>query len=239
MFGNSPDWFEAFERRVIFEDNRLLVVDKPAGIATMGASEGETSLFTVAQRYVKRKYDKPGAVYLGVVSRLDLPVSGVVVFARNSKAANRLNEQIRNRTPRKIYRALVEGALEPADATCADWICEDKKARRVWIPRPNAAPAYLKRFDAKEARLSYRRVQKFAKTTLVEVELETGRKHQIRLQLSNRGAPIVGDGKYGAKPIAETGICLCAVSLEIAHPTNGEKMRFDATPPDWWSRFAR
>lgn len=237
MSRDSSDWFESFERRVLFEDSRLLVVDKPAGLATMGLPEGETSLFTLAQRYIKVKYRKPGAVYLGVVSRLDVPVSGVVVFARNSKAANRLNEQIRNRSPRKIYRALVEGALEPPDAECVDFICEDKKNRRLWIPR-SASPEYLKRFDAKEARLRYRRLDRFEKTTLVEIELETGRKHQIRLQLSKRGAPIVGDGKYGAKPISETGICLCATRLVLAHPTTGERMEFDASPPDWWRRFA-
>ena len=206
--------FEAFERRVLFEDGRLLVVDKPAGLATMGASAGETSLFTLAQRYIKVKYQKPGAVYLGVVSRLDLPVSGVVVFARNSKAAKRLNEQIQARTVDKIYRALVEGVLEPPEAECVDFICEAPKNRKLWIPRA-ASPDFLRRNGAKEARLKYRRIERYATTSLLEVELETGRKHQIRLQLSKRGAPIVGDGKYGARPIPERGVGLHAARLAL------------------------
>lgn len=230
--------FEAFERRVLFEDGRLLVVDKPAGLATMGASAGEASLFTFAQRYIKVKYEKPGAVYLGVVSRLDLPVSGVVVFARNSKAAKRLNEQIQARTVRKIYRALVEGVLEPPEAECVDFICEDPKSRRLWIPKA-ASPGYLRRLGAKEARLTYRRVESYAATTLVEVELETGRKHQIRLQLSKRGAPIVGDGKYGAHPVPERGIGLHAARFELTHPTTGERLSFESPPPGWWGRYAR
>lgn len=230
--------FDAFERRVLFEDGRLLVVDKPAGLATMGASAGETSLFTLAQRYIKVKYEKPGAVYLGVVSRLDLPVSGVVVFARNSKAAKRLNEQIQARTVDKIYQALVEGALEPPEAECVDFICEDSKNRKLWIPR-SASPDYLRRFGAKEARLKYRRLERYAATTLVEVELETGRKHQIRLQLSKRGAPIVGDGKYGARPIPERGIGLHAARLALTHPTSGERLTFESPRPTWWSRYTR
>ncbi len=230
--------FDAFKRRVLFEDGRLLVVDKPAGLATMGASEGETSLFTLAQRYIKVKYEKPGAVYLGVVSRLDLPVSGVVVFARNSKAAKRLNEQIQARTVRKIYRALVEGALEPPDAECVDFICEDAKNRKLWIPK-SPTPDYLRRFGAKEARLTYRRIERYAASTLVEVELGTGRKHQIRLQLSKRGAPIVGDGKYGARPIPERGIGLHSARLELTHPTTGERLTFESSPPTWWQRYAR
>ncbi|MBP5621417.1 MAG: RluA family pseudouridine synthase, partial [Thermoguttaceae bacterium] len=218
-------------KRTIYEDNHLLVLNKPAGLATMGVSPSEDSLFTLAQRYIKIKYQKPGDVYLGVVSRLDLPVSGLVVFARTSKAAGRLNEQFRNHTVQKIYHALVEGNLQPDEAELNDVICEDKARRRLWIPD---------RFDSnvdvcspKEARLRYRVLEKFPKTTLVEATLLTGRKHQIRLQLSHQGTPIVGDGKYGAKPITQAGICLHAFQLSLIHPTTREQKSFISSPPDW------
>lgn len=218
-------------RRIIYEDNHLLVFSKPVGLATMGASSNEESLFTLAQQYIKIKYQKPGAVYLGVVSRLDLPVSGVVVFARTSKAASRLNEQFRNQTVQKTYLALVEGRLYPDEAELVNVICEDKVHRRLWIPR--SLDESVKPFDPKEARLKYKVLNRFALTTLIEVSLLTGRKHQIRLQLSHQGAPIIGDGKYGAKPIAEPGICLHAFQLSLIHPTTKESMTFDSPLPDW------
>jgi len=228
-----------FAKRVIFEDNRLLVVDKPVGIATMGAEKDEESLFTLAQRYVKAKYDKPGAVYLGVVSRLDLTTSGVVVFARNSKAAERLNAQFRERKTQKTYRALVEGVLRDDERELVDVVCEDKANRRLWIPNArDDVFERFKKFDPKEARLTYRVVERFKNATLLDVDLATGRKHQIRLQLSKIGAPIVGDGKYGARPIPQLGICLHASSLTLTHPTTLESMTFNAACPDWsvWER---
>ncbi len=230
---------DRFAKRVLFEDARLLVVDKPVGIATMGAEKDEESLFTLAQRYVKIKYDKPGAVYLGVVSRLDLTTSGVVVFARNSKAAERLNAQFRDHKVQKRYRALVEGVLQENEQELVDVICEDKANRRLWIPQP-CVDVYerYKKFDPKEARLTYRVVRRFKNTTLIDVDLKTGRKHQIRLQLSNIGAPIVGDGKYGARPIPQLGVCLHASSLTLTHPTTRQETTFNAAQPDWsvWER---
>jgi len=228
-----------FARRVLFEDNRLLVVDKPVGIATMGAEKDEESLFTLARRYVKIKYEKPGEVYLGVVSRLDLTTSGVVVFARNSKAAERLNAQFRDRKTRKTYRALVEGVLREDERELVDVICEDNANRRLWIPN-SSVDVYERygKFAPKEARLTYRVVERFKNATLIDVDLETGRKHQIRLQLSKIGAPIIGDGKYGAQPIPQLGICLHASSLTLTHPTTAQEMSFNAPYPDWsqWER---
>lgn len=218
-------------KRTLYEDNHLLVVDKPVGLATMGASPDEDSLFTLARRYVKIKYQKPGDVYLGVVSRLDLPVSGIVVFARTSKAANRLNEQFRNHSVQKIYRALVEGCLQPDEAELNDVICEDKARRLLWIPK--RLDASIDAYAPKEAKLRYRVLKRFTKTTLVETYLLTGRKHQIRLQFSHQGTPIVGDGKYGARPIAQPGICLHAFQLSLIHPTTKEQKSFISPPPDW------
>ncbi len=197
----------------------------------MGASANEDSLFKLASQYVRVKYGKPGKVYLGVVSRLDLPVSGVVVFARTSKAANRLNEQFRSHTVQKIYYALVEGSLYPDESELTDIICEDKIRRRLWIP--NRLDSNVERFDPKEAKLRYKVLERFANATLVEAALLTGRKHQIRLQFSHLGTPIVGDGKYGAKPINSPGICLHAFKLSLIHPTTKEQKSFICPPPDW------
>lgn len=218
-------------KRTIYEDNHLLVINKPAGLATMGVSAVEDSLFTLAQQYIKIKYQKPGEVYLGVVSRLDLPVSGIVVFARTSKAAARLNEQFRNHTVQKIYHALVEGNLQPDEAELNDIICEDKVRRRLWIP--DRFDARMDFYSPKEAKLRYKVLAKFTKTTLIEATLLTGRKHQIRLQFSHQGTPIVGDGKYGARPIVQQGICLHAFRLSLIHPTTKELKSFISSPPDW------
>ena len=226
---------EEFQRRVIYEDNHLLVVDKPICLATQGAASGEESLFTLAQNYVKVKYNKPGAVYLGVVSRLDFPVSGVVVFARTSKSASRLNEHFKTHTVRKFYQALLEGTLSRESGELVNFICEDKNTRRLWItdnPKANS------RFSPKESRLSYRTLEKqtgpkSCPTTLVEIELFTGRKHQIRLQFSNQGAPIMADGKYGAQVRKQPGICLHACRLTLTHPTTKRLMTFSSCRPDW------
>ena len=221
---------EQFQKRVIFEDNHLLVVDKPVCIATQGASGDEPSLFKLAQHYVKIKYNKPNAVYLGVVSRLDYPVSGVVVFARTSKSAKRLNEQFRNHSVRKIYQALLEGKLRTDSSELVDYICEDKRTGKLWITEN---PVQNKRFAPKESRLHYNTIRSLTSTTLVEIELLTGRKHQIRLQFAHQGAPVVGDGKYGARILNLRGICLHARQLTLSHPTQRRNLTFISTPPDW------
>lgn len=167
---------------VLFEDNHLLVVNKPAGIATQGAAAGRASLHALAQQYLRRKYRKPGNVYLGVVSRLDSGTSGVVVFARTSKAAARLAEQFRGRSVEKEYWALVEGRVNSPGGEYWDWIVKDERQQRMVIVRENQP-------GRREARLSYRRLKVLADTTLLEIRLETGRKHQIRVQLASRSPP--------------------------------------------------
>lgn len=222
---------EEIAKRVLYEDNHLLALNKPVGLATMGVSSDEVSLFSLAKEYIKEKYQKPGGVYLGVVSRLDLPVSGVVVFARTSKAASRLCEQFGSRSVTKIYRALVEGDLRPDEGELVDYICEDKNARKLWITESPSVSS--RNIDVKEARLRYKVIERFSSTTFVEAHLLTGRKHQIRLQFSHCGTPIVGDGKYGAKPISQMGVCLHAYQLTIAHPTTKTPLTFLAPVPDW------
>ena len=219
---------------VLYEDNHLLIVDKPVGIATMGLPDGEETLLTIAKDYIKCKYDKPGNVYLGVVSRLDVPVSGVILFARTSKCADRINEQFRNRTVDKTYIAIVGGNVKPGETVCVDRICEDKRHRRVWIAGQSKNVSDP---DGKEARLTYKLIRKLGPNSLLEIHLDTGRKHQIRLQLSSRGLPILGDGKYGSNVVISSGITLHAQNLVFKHPISGETVSITAPIPKFWNKW--
>jgi 23S rRNA pseudouridine1911/1915/1917 synthase len=215
---------------VLYEDNHLLAVCKPAGLATMGAPGGQTTLLTLAKQYIKQRYHKPGNVYLGVVSRVDAPVTGVVLLARTSKAAGRLSEQFRTRTVSKVYWAIVEGVIEPAEAECVDWLVKDDAARRMRVVEAETR-------DAQEARLGYRRLGAAGPDSLVEVELHTGRKHQIRVQFAHRGHPIVGDAKYGSRRRFPAGIALHARRLVFLHPTKSQPIELLAPLPAAWRRL--
>jgi 23S rRNA pseudouridine1911/1915/1917 synthase len=208
----------------------LLAVVKPAGLPTMGTPEGQPTLLTLAKEYVKQRYGKPGNVYLGVVSRLDAPVTGVVLLARTSKAAARLTEQFRSRDVEKTYWAIAEGVVEPTEGRLVDWLAEDERHRRMHLVGPTMP-------GAKEARLKYRRSTIVNGHSLLEVELETGRKHQIRLQLSGHGHPIVGDRKYGSLVQFPRGIALHARRLVVSHPTTGGRIDLEAPLPPAWRRF--
>lgn len=215
---------------VLYEDNHLLAVNKPSGLATQGVAAGETSLATLAKEYLKQKYRKPGNVYLGIVSRLDLLTSGVVLFARTSKAAARLSEQFRNRTVEKIYWAVVEGHVEPPEGQCIDWLLKNERAERMEV-----VPAG--REAAQEARLSYRQLKLLGEKTLLEIALETGRKHQIRVQLASRSHPIVGDRKYGSRVSLADGIALHCRRLVAQHPTLHTPLQFVAPLPRAWKSW--
>jgi len=208
---------------ILYEDNHIIALVKPSGLATMGLPDGEETLFMQTKAYLKEKYGKPGAVYLGVVSRLDVPVSGVVLFARTSKAAARLNEQFREHTVEKIYAALVEGVITPSEAECVDRLCEDSRHRKVFRTQSS---------DGKECKLCYRKLRQSDRCSLIEIRLETGRKHQIRAQLACRGFPIRGDIKYGAKMPFSGGIALHAWKLFFSHPTTKERIGLTAPIPD-------
>jgi len=212
---------------VVHEDNHLLAVLKPAGLATMGLPADKPTLLTVAKQYVKDRYRKPGNVYLGVISRLDTPVTGIVLLARTSKAARRLTEQFRNRTVQKTYWALVEGVVDPAAGECVDWLFADERHRRVRVVDAT-------RPGAKEARLAYRRLEQLAGHSLLEVEPQTGRKHQIRVQLARRGHPILGDRKYGGRRAFPVGIGLHARRLVVNHPVGGQPVVLEAPLPPAW-----
>jgi 23S rRNA pseudouridine1911/1915/1917 synthase len=220
---------------ILFEDNHLLVVNKPSGIATQGVEPGETSIATLAKQYLKTHYDKPGNVYLGVVSRLDAAASGALVLARTSKAAARLNEQFRSRDVEKVYWAVVDGKSEPvASGTCEDWIAKDERRQRMGIVGPSAPGAQL-------AKLGFRRMARVEAGWLLEVTLETGRKHQIRLQLASRGFPIVGDTKYGSDrrfpSRQQPAIALHARRLAFDHPIGKTRMELTASLPDAWRQL--
>jgi len=215
---------------VLYEDNHLLAVLKPAGLATMGLPDNKPTLLTLAKQYVKRRYAKPGNVYLGVISRLDAPVTGVVLLARTSKAARRLSEQFRDRTVGKAYWAIVEGLIQPDSGTCTDWVGPDERHRRMRIVGPTVP-------GAKQARLVYRRTRELERASLVEICLETGRKHQIRLQLAHHGHPILGDRKYGSSRPFPEGIALHARRLTINHPVSKAPLSLEAPTPAAWASF--
>jgi len=212
---------------VLYEDNHLLVVNKRPGISTQGAGADRPSLLAHAKNYLRRKYRKPGNVYLGVVSRLDSDTSGLVVFARNSKAAGRLAEQFRNRTVEKEYWALVEGQMDSPAGQWIDWIAKDERQRRMIAVRHD-------RPGALEARLTYQRMKKIPGATLLEIRLETGRKHQIRVQFASRGHPIVGDRKYGSGRRFADGIALHCRKVVIEHPVKKTPLELVAPLPAAW-----
>ena len=213
--------------QVLYEDNHLLAINKPAMLPTMGAPAGTPTLLIAAKQYIKEKYQKPGNVYLGVVSRLDAPVTGVVLLARTSKAARRLTEQYREGRVQKTYWALVEGPLSLGGGKCIDWLAPDERHRRVRIVGANLP-------EAKQAVLEYQALGATNDYTLLEVNLLTGRKHQIRIQLSHRNLPILGDRKYGSQTAFPSGIALHARRLTVAHPVGGSPIEVTAPLPDYW-----
>ncbi len=216
--------------QVLFEDNHLLAVVKPAGLPTMGVEAGRTSLVTLAKDYLKAKYGKPGNVYLGVVSRLDAAASGVIVFARTSKAAARLTDLFRRGDVEKTYWALVESRPEPPEDSCVDWLVKDEQQMKMVVGAAHQA-------GAQEARLRYRTLRRLPRATLLEVRLETGRKHQIRVQLAHRGHPVLGDRKYGGTADFPHGVALHSRQLELEHPVRKTPLRFEAPLPAAWRAY--
>ncbi len=212
---------------VLYEDNHLLVVNKPPGLATMGAGSGRLTLLELAKDYLKKKYRKPGNVFLASVSRLDEFVSGVIVLARTSKSAARLSRQFAGRTVEKLYWAVVSGTDIPASGSCVDSLQKDEAAHRMIVVPPSSS--------AQIARLEYRVIGQRGDDRFLEIKLLTGRKHQIRVQFSCRGWPILGDRKYGSRRRwAERAIGLHGRSIGFEHPTHKTPMHFQAVPPPNW-----
>ena len=216
--------------RVVFEDNHCLAVEKPAGLLTMGDHTGEPTLVDAARDYLKHKYNKPGNVFVGVVHRLDRPVSGVVLFARTSKAASRLSEQFRVRSVEKTYLALVEGSVSPVEGILRDRLVKDRVRNVVAVVDDDED-------DGQDCVLGYRRLRKWGRLTLVEIHPQTGRSHQIRVQLAAQGWPIAGDRKYGSKVFVEGFIGLHASSLTFLHPVTRQPVFVTAELPGVWARL--
>ena len=220
----------AFSIPVLYEDNHLLVVEKPANLPTQADSSGDPDLLTILKDYIGRKYNKPGAVYLGLVHRLDRPVGGVMVFARTSKAAARLSEAFRIHAQDRRYLAVAEGAFD-APLELTDHLLKDARTGTVRAVAANTP-------GAKEARLVSRPLAARDGLTLTDVQLFTGRAHQIRVQHAHAGHPLGCDMRYGR---GEPGrqIALWAYRLIVDHPTRHEKLRFASRPPraGAWMRF--
>jgi 23S rRNA pseudouridine1911/1915/1917 synthase len=211
--------------QVLYEDNHLLAVNKPAGMLVQGDASGDTSLMDLTREYIRNKYRKPGNVFLGLLHRLDRPVSGVVLFAKTSKAASRISEQLRSRTVQKIYWALVYGRVKPPSGTLMSYLM--KGVKKVSLVGGEEAAA-------QKALLTYRTLRNIKGKSLLEIRLHTGRKHQIRAQLAGLGYPIEGDVKYGAPyGLQDKSIRLMARSLTVKHPIRNERITIEAPPPDW------
>ena len=211
---------------VVYEDNHLIIVNKQSGEIVQGDKTGDRPLSDIVKDYIKEKYQKPGAVFLGVVHRLDRPVSGLVVFARTSKALARLNKMFAEGEVHKTYWAIVKNAPRTSEGTLEHWLVRNEKQNKSYA-YDHEVP------HSKKAQLRYRVLAEGDNYDLVEVELLTGRHHQIRCQLAAMGCPIKGDLKYGAKRSNPDGsICLQSHRIEFVHPVSKETICIEAPIPN-------
>jgi 23S rRNA pseudouridine1911/1915/1917 synthase len=212
--------------QVLFEDNHIIIVNKRSGDITQGDKTGDKPLSDVIKEYVKEKYNKPGAVFIGTVHRLDRPTSGIVIFARTSKALNRLNKMLRDKIIDKTYWALVKNAPNKASDTLINFLKKDTKKNKSFV--------YKKEIEgSKKAILQYKILKKLENYSLLEIDLETGRHHQIRTQLSHIGSVIKGDLKYGASRSNKDGsISLHARKIKFTHPVSKEEIVLTAPTPE-------
>jgi len=219
--------------RIIFEDNHLLVINKDAGVLVQGDKTGDTPLSDLAKAYVKEKYQKPGEVFMGVIHRIDRPVSGLVLMARTSKALERMNEQFKNREIEKKYLAVVRNRPPANAGNLVHWLIKN--------PETNVTKAYEKEVpNSMRSELNYKLIGELDGFYLLDVNPITGRPHQIRVQLASMNCPIVGDNKYGyPRGNKDKSICLHAHQVKFMHPVKKEEMQlFAALPQDnFWQKF--
>ena len=212
--------------KILFEDNQLLVVVKPPNILSQGDITGDEDLLTILKKDLKTRYDKPGNAYLGLVHRLDRPVGGVMVFAKTSKAASRISDSIRKENFGKTYLAVVHGKPEKREGTLVHHLFKDEASNIVSVVSEASG-------KGKRAVLDYRMKASSGKLSLVEIDLHTGRSHQIRVQLAAIGCPLYGDQKYGAamnKPGQQ--LALWSAKLGLEHPTLKQPLSFESSPPE-------
>ncbi len=208
---------------VIFEDNQILVVIKPQNLPTQADNSGDEDLLTKLKNFLIKKYNKPGKAYLGLVHRLDRPTGGVMVFAKTSKSATRLCNQIKTDEFEKTYFAVVEGKPRFAQSRLTNYLKKDEKNNIVKL-----CPQYEE--GAKEAVLDYQVLDSKNDTSLVKIELQTGRSHQIRVQMASIGCPVVNDAKYG-KTKSKGNLALWATVLKFAHPVSKQILTYKVIPP--------
>lgn len=206
---------------IIYEDNHLLIVEKPNGIPVQEDSSKDIDMLTILKNYRKEKENKPGEAFIGLVHRLDRPVAGIMVFAKTSKAASRLSDQIRQNKFHKTYIAVVEGTL-PKEGKLEDYLIKNKKENKSFITTKE---------KGKYSCLKYQVLSVKNNLSLIEINLITGRSHQIRLQFSSRNHPLVGDSKYGDNP-NKIDIALFAKSITLTHPTTKEELTFTLEIPN-------
>jgi 23S rRNA pseudouridine1911/1915/1917 synthase len=212
------------ELNVLYEDNHIIVVEKPVNIPSQADKTGDEDMLSIIKAYLKEKYNKPGDVYLGLVHRLDRPTGGVMVFAKTSKAASRLSEQVRNKDFHKQYLAIVDGKMENSKGTFKDYLVKNEKTNMSRIASKNDK-------NAKEAILDYEVVKynEEINMSVVKVNLHTGRHHQIRVQFASRNHSLSGDQKYGTRGRGKQ-LALWAYSLSILHPITKSRLEFTLEP---------
>lgn len=210
--------------KVIYEDNHIIVVEKPANIPSQGDKTGDLDMLTIIKAYLKEKYNKPGNVYLGLVHRLDRPVGGVMVFAKTSKAASRLSEQVREKVFKKKYLVIVNGKFEEKKGTLKDYLLKNERLNKSRVVEEGTK-------NSKYAELDYEvlKYDKEQNLSLLKINLHTGRHHQIRVQLSSRDHSIYGDAKYNGRGSARQ-LYLWAYELTIQNVISKEEMTFTAIP---------
>lgn len=208
--------------KVLYEDNHIIVVIKPYNIPSQSDKTNDIDMLSLVKEYIKEKYQKPGNVYVGLVHRLDRPVGGIMVFAKTSKAASRLSESIRNKSFSKTYLAVVNGKFEKQNGVLEDYLWKDEALNMSKVVSKDKKGAKL-------ARLTYEVLAEKNDLSLVKINLETGRHHQIRVQFSNAGHSLYGDQKYGKDSMGKQ-IALWAYRLEFKHPVKDEIMKFEALP---------
>ena len=212
--------------KVLYHDNHLLCVAKPAGVPTVPDASGDESALDWGKRWVAATYNKPGAVFLGVVHRLDRPVSGVLLLARTSKAAARLSDAFRESRAQKHYWAVVDGTISGAKGEIVQWLLKDGSRNKVSV-------VPVGREGAKEARTSWHVLDRRTQRVLVELTPHTGRSHQLRVAMASQFAPLVGDLKYGAsEALSDRSIALHAHQLAVDHPTRPVRLTFRAAAPE-------